>query len=161
MSWKNTKCIEKAVADSAYKLGDTDMAARRVLEGLGIKTKELGSYEKYRFGTAYIEECMWSRVVRYTDAILRDNSMRADLVFCTAKESALHSSNLEDEGHSLSRVDVFRDGPDCYAVAIVSEGEISSMTPPFLAVAKYKDSFIIKQKLKDFINGLNLSPKNE
>jgi len=148
MSWKHQQCRDSAIepVPKGFKTNDLDMAARRILEGLGISVKNFPRFEEAQFDTNYVDECLWSRVQRYFN--VNATGAWTSLTFCEAKALP---SKMDAEPPRLNRVWVYRDGPECYCELLCCAGNVTELEPPYLAMKwLVPGTLIVKMKAKDF-----------
>jgi hypothetical protein len=173
MSWKDKQCRASAVVATGKvsKPNDMDMAARRILEGLGLTTSSFPRYERAEFDTNYTDECLWSRVQRlfYQHTAVNHpsgSSIWTSLVYCEPGDlpSKLKLSPMAEETPSSKQVWVYREGGECYCELLLPESSYGHLflQPPYLAMKWLIPGIkIIKMKAKDFAKQYELRQYDE
>jgi len=173
MGWKDKQCRNSAVVATgkAIKPNDMDMAARRILEGLGLTTSSFPKHEHAEFDTNYTDECLWSRVQRFFYQHTAVNhpssySIWTTLKYCEPKDlpSKRKLDPMTTEIPNTHTVWVYREGQECFCELLLPDSSYGHLflQPPYLAMKwLIPGTKIIKMKARDFAKNYELRRYDE
>lgn len=148
MGWKSAKSSLGDIVEGVVPGKDLDMAARRVLTGLGLTERGLGQAELTIAGVNYYDETLWSRACRLW--LLKNRvSELLRLEVASERVALAEASNLMIQSNT---VHVYRSGMACYAVFTLSPDiVVDNFQPPFAALTKDNRGWLIKMELSEFV----------
>lgn len=148
MGWKSAKSSLGDIVDGVVPGKDMDLAARRVLTGLGTTESGLNQTELSIAGGNYYDETKWSRACRLW--LLKNKVSKLLRLEIATEKAAMHA--VADLMVQSNIVHVYRSGMACYAVFTLSPDDVvDSFQPPFAALSKDPRGWTMKMELSEFV----------
>ena len=154
VSWANAKHTCPGCGAAKSPLKDSDFAARRLLQGLGLSSATLHEAELLEFEQNYADESQWSRGVRLWTTRAHSRGLKY-LKFETGPAETPESARFWDEDGNAGDTNwratayVFRDSDECYVHVAVAR-DTAWLSPPFAVTKSINGLWLVRMRLLEF-----------